>query len=396
VTHRRRSGVAGICDAVASVTLVAAVLTRDGETSQPRPPTEPSPTRSAENSLTNAPMAVRGEDYRVLTTYDVRSLAAGATGRLPESMTPDGMVVYRDGPDGSAAASEIGLLDPETGQATPLPAAIAQIGANRIISDDTMIAGASYGVPAAAVWYFDTATRLWGTFGMDDLVAGGLTGIDPATATVSRIQFATNSPDELYLSVHPAKAPNARSRVVSVTLGGSQSAGLDPVDHGAVSLWAIAADTMASIPNLRTAQDSITLRDLNSDSDRTVEIPNSDNCSVRQIWMRVDRLIAKQECTLGDAVQSRLEVFGLVGKSIDVVQAPSFEVISTANNLMMLEATTPPGLFLYDMTSGDLVRLTRHNSAFEDVAAGEQAFWTFSEPIQRGAGLRISVADFSE
>ena len=78
-------------------------------------------------------MAVRGEDYRVLTSYDVRSLAAG-TGRLPESMTPDGMVVYRDGPDGSASASEIGLLDPDTGQATPLPAAIAQIGANRIIT----------------------------------------------------------------------------------------------------------------------------------------------------------------------------------------------------------------------------------------------------------------------
>ena len=50
VTHRRRSGVAGICVAVASVTLVAAVLTRDGETAQPRPPTEPSPTRSIENS----------------------------------------------------------------------------------------------------------------------------------------------------------------------------------------------------------------------------------------------------------------------------------------------------------------------------------------------------------
>ena len=162
-----------------------------------------------------------------------------------------------------------------------------------------------------------------------------------------------------------------------------------------VSLWAIAADTMASIPDRRAAQHSITLARSDSDNDRTVEIPNSDNCSVRQLWMRVDRLIAQQECPLGGAVQSRLEVFGLDGKSIDVIQAPSFEVISTANNLMMLKSTTPPGLFLYDMTSGDLVRLTRHYSAFDDVAAGEQTFWTFGEPIQRGAGLRISVADFS-
>lgn len=394
VARRRRSGIASACVTVAAVTLIAGVLTKSDPSPPPRPPAQPDPSRISENSLTNAPVAVAGEDYRVLTTYDVRSLA-GSSGRVVEAMTQDAKAIYRDGPDGTASASEIGLLDPQTGNTTALPDAIAQIGANRIISDDTMIAGASYGVPAAAVWYFDTGTQEWGTFGMEDLAAGGITGIDPASATVSRIQFLTDAPDELFLSVRPSDKPNSRARLVSVTLGAGQTpADLGPVDHGQVSLWAIASGILASMPNAKVDPDTITLVDLTTGAERTVGVPDSNGCTVEQIWMRVDRLIALQECLVRGGAMTRLNVFDLDGSSLDEVEAPSFEVISTANNLMMLRSNDPPGLFLYDLTNGDLVRLTRHDSTFTDVGAGEQTYWTFSEPIQRGSGLRIVVADF--
>lgn len=341
-------------------------------------------------------MAISGEDYRVITSYDVRSLA-GATGRLAEAVTPDGLVVYRDGPDGSAAASEIGLLDPTTGDQTPLPKAIARIGANRIITDHNYIAGASYGVAAAGVWFYDTSTQQWATFGIGDLVADGLAGVDPATAAVTRIQFSSSSDDELFVSIRPGDASAVESRVVSVKLdGGSGVEALDPVDYGDVALWAMAADILASV-NARSAdENTVTLRNLNTGDERTVDIPGADSCSVRRMWMRIDRIIAMQDCSSGADAYSQLQVFDLEGDSIDVLRSPSFDAISTANNLIMLRSKSPEGLFLYDTANGELLRLTRHDSAFADVVASERTYWVFSEPIQRGAGLRMWVADFSQ
>jgi hypothetical protein len=388
VSRRRRSGAAGVCVAVASVALAAAVLTRTVTSAPPEPADPP----TVKSDLSRAPMAVQGEDYTVVASYDLRSLAE-SPGRLVEAGTPDGQLVYRDGPDASSKATEIGLLDPQTEETTPLPEEIATIGANRIITSKDMIAGASYGVPSAGLWYFNTTTGEWGSFDIADIVSDGISGIDPETAAVSRIQFGTEGDvNQLFLSIGMGDEQAARYRVISVSLGGS----LDPVDHGDVSLWAMSTGTLAYLPAGAPDSDHVALRDLTSGNERTIDIPGGKgDCTVEQLWLRSDRVIARQECSLGaDTAYSRLQVFGLTGEPITELQDRAFEVLFGARKQMLIKSQSPAGLFSFDVESGDVTRLTRGLAEFEDLAAGEGALWVFGSPIQRGEGMHMRIAEF--
>ena len=99
--------------------------------------------------LAAASTAVRGEDYRILTTLSQPDLAADG-GRLFEAATPEGEIVYRDGPDGSSEATAFGLLDPRTGTTTPLPAEVAQVGADRVITSRDYIIGTTRYEPGSS------------------------------------------------------------------------------------------------------------------------------------------------------------------------------------------------------------------------------------------------------
>ena len=167
-------------------------------------------------------MAVPGEDYRVVTSYDVRSLAAG-TGRLVETVTPDGIVVYRDGPDGGSSASEIGLLDPTTGKPTPLPArsrGLVRTGSSLMTTSSR---GRATGSPVRGCGS-STSHRRMGDVRHRRPRRGRGHRSRWQRAAVTRIQFAPIPPTD---SSCRCDQPRRRSeaRVLSVTLGGSWPVG---------------------------------------------------------------------------------------------------------------------------------------------------------------------------
>ena len=116
----------------------------------------------------------------------------------------------------------------------------------------------------------------------------------------------------------------------------------------------MAADTLASLPSRTAGRNEVMLHDLTTGEEQTVDVPGADSCSVRQLWLRSDRIIALQDCAPGVDAYSQLQVFDWEGKSIDTLRSPSFEVVSTANHLIMLRSQIPEGLFLYDISTGDL------------------------------------------
>ena len=117
-----------------------------GRTQPPRPePTPASPVHADAVTMRRWPSRARTTASSPPMTF---SSPDHAGGRLIEAMTPGRASIAMARTGGSDAIGDRAARSRQRGTAA-LPDAIAQIGANRIISDDTMIAGASYGIPAA-------------------------------------------------------------------------------------------------------------------------------------------------------------------------------------------------------------------------------------------------------
>lgn len=388
VTRRRHSAIAGASLGVAAVALAAAVLIQTDLTDRAEPAT-PAPT--IDSDLAAARMAEPDVDYRIVASYDIASLA-GRGGQLIESATPGGLLVYRDGPDGRGDAREIGLLNAQTGTKTPLPKPIAEVGANRIITSKSMIAGASLGEPGAGFWFYDTADGSWDTYRLVDLVAGGVTDIlDPDAYAITRIQFGTADVHRLFLSIAKAGDTQERDLLVSVDLGDE----LRPVKHGRVSLWAMASGVVAYLPPGKPASPTLTLRDLSSGDEQKIAIPRGeDDCTMAQLWMRTDRLMSREEClTAAGRAYSLFQTFSLEGEPMQAITGTQFEVLSGADKLMLIRSRTPQGLFLYNIDDGEVLRLTKRLAPFTDLGASEGRQWIFLTPINGGKGVKVQVAD---
>lgn len=387
VSTRRRATVAGAGIGLAAAALVAATITQIGTTDE-REPT--SPVAPVDADLANAPLAKPGKDYTVVASYDIASLARRG-GRLIESATPGDLLVYRIGPDGSSDASEIGLLNPVNDARTPLPDAIAKTGANRIITSRSMIAGASYGKAGAGFWYYDTDTDDWDTITLADVADAGITGIDPATDAISRIQFGTDDVHQLFLSVGTPGALRDRDRLISVSL----SDDLDSVDHGEVSLWAMSRGTLVYQAGGATESSTLTLRDLDSGKESEITVPQGpDTCSLNSLWMRNDLITAWEECrTATGTGYSQFQVFDQAGVRQRAVTGTQFEVLTGSASNMLLRSQSPQGLFLYNTGNGKILRLTKGVAPFTDLGASEGDRWVFAAPINKGKGVRITIAD---
>lgn len=388
VVRRRNSTIAGAALGVAAVALVAAVITQV-DLGHEAAPTAPAP--SVDADLSSATMAKPGEDYRVVTEYDIEDLAKRG-GQLIESATPGGLLVYRIGHDGRSDASEIGLLNPENGARTPLPQPIADTGASRVITSKNMIAGASFGEPGAGFWYFDPATQNWNTFTLAQIADAGISGIDPAKSAISRIQFGTDNVHELWLSIGPADDLQDRDRLVSVDLADQ----LNPVDHGEVSLWAMATGTLAYLPPGEPDSDTMVLRDIATGDQRKITVPHTaDECTMKQLWMRSDRLMAREDCRAeSGGGYSLFQQFSDEGEPLRAVTGTQFDVLVGSNKLMLLRSQSPEGLFLYDIDTGKVLRLTKHLAPFTDLGASEGDRWVFLSPIDDDKGVRVRVAEF--
>lgn len=387
VARRRRSAIAGVGIGVAAVTIAAAVFTQAGPDTRPEPTT---PVAPVDADLSNAPLAKPGKDYTVVASYQIRSLAKRG-GQLIESATPGDFLVYRIGPDGRADASEIGLLNPVNDARTPLPDAIAEVGANRIITSKSMIAGASYGKAGAGFWFYDTDDGSWDTFTLAEVAAAGITGINPATDAISRIQFGTDDVHQLYLSIGPPSTLQSRDRLVSVSLSGD----LDSVDHGEVSLWSMSRGTLLFQPGGATESNTLVLRDLASGKESEINVPRSQGtCSIVQLWMRAESISASEDCRTesGDGY-SQFQVLNRAGERQRAVTGTQFEVLTGANRNMLLRSQSPQGLFLYNTETGKILRLTKSLAPFTDIGASEGDRWVFAAPIQGGKGVKITVAD---
>lgn len=389
VRRRRNTTIAGASLGIAAVALVAAVITQVDLGGTEQGPTAPVPNVNAK--LSEAPLAKPGQDYQLVSEYDIDHLAKKG-GRLIESVTPGDLLVYRYGHDGSSDAREIGLLEPTTGNRTPFPKAIANAGGSRIITSGNMVAGASYGEAGKGFWYFDTSNGDWEVFKLSQLSEAGITGINPNRDAISRIQFGTEDVRELYLSIGPADDPLKRDRLVSIDLG---SKDLNVIDHGKVSLWVISTEDLAYLPPGKPASKTLTIRDLNTGKEHEVTIPRGeDSCTTAQMWMRSDRVMTREEClTESGEGYSLFQVFTRDGEPMRAVTGTQFDVLTAANKLMLIRSRSPQGLFLYNTDNGEVLRVSKRLAPFTDLGASEGDRWVFLTPIDNGKGVRVHVAE---
>ena len=381
--------IAGVGIGVAAVTIAAAaVFTPIGPTAR-REPT--SPVAPVDADLSNAPLAKPGKDYTVVASYDVRSLAKRG-GRLIESATPGDFLVYRIGHDGSSDATEIGLLNPVNDARMPLPDAIARVGANRIITSKTMIAGASYGKPGAGFWYYDTTDGSWDTLhpgrgrgGRDhrDQPGHGRHLADPVRhrgrASSSTCRSAHRARSSLAIDWCPSPCPTTST---PLTMARSRSG-------------RCRREPRCSSRAERRRAAPLILRDLSSGKESEISVPaGQGTCSIVQLWMRAESISAWEDCRTesGDGY-SQFQVLSRAGERQRAVTGTQFEVLTGADRNMLIRSQSPQGLFLYNTDTGKILRLTKGLAPFTDLGASEGNRWVFASPIQGGKGVRITVAD---
>lgn len=392
VTHRRRTVIAGATFATAAVLTTAGIITQsqlDTRTDQDRNVAAPEYSRE----LARAQSAVQDRDYDLLTTLPQPDLWT-EDGRLIEAITPEGVLVYRDGPVGGSSATEIGLLDPVTGEATALPAETAEIGADRINTTHHWIAGVTRGVPSQDIWLYARGTGGVTTYTLDEVAdAAGLTELDMSTASITRIQFGP--PRQLYLSLGTNTLGDPRTTIVAISLDGVESGTLVAESLGEVALWSISERRLSYVEVGDTAGDDVHVLDMRSDDEWVVRSPSEGDCVKAQLYSKADRLIVREQCeTSSDDLYSQLRTFTYEGEPIDNLQDRSFVVLASTSHYMVLGSKAPAGTFLYDVRDQSLLRLSETEAPFDDSSAGEVDRIVWGTPINDGSGLKTWVADF--
>ena len=172
---------------------------------------------------------------------------------------------------------------------------------------------------------------------LSDLADAGAEGLDLDSDGITRAQFADGG--RLFLAIGNANG-EPRSHVVSVSLTGD----LDLENVQEVSLWSITGSTMVYVPPGGTAVPEVVVRDLDTDAERTLTIPETQKCTQAQLYAMADRLIVRSNCAADDDPDySRLQVFDFDGDSIDTLQDRTFVVIGTTSKFLTLRSNDPSG-----------------------------------------------------
>jgi hypothetical protein len=391
---RRRRAAALTAATAAIVAGVVGVTALDGpdriEHAQPStPPTPDAPTLR----LSDATVAVKGRDYRVLASSTNKNLDRD-NGHYFDGVTRDGLVLFRDGPRADQPRPRLALLDPSTGRKDWLPD--SGIGQDQtwpveLGTDQLVFVGVEHGTKAGLVAHvFDRGTRQWRTMHWPSLPA-----VDQPRAVLA--------PDgRLYVSV---PATRGRPPAGGWPTGPGGEADDADADGDTYHLWSVSLtdsadvrDEALSVGDLgftRTAMvwtDStnghagrIHTRDLSSGDEHSFDPHSGRRCNLLSFGVTEDRVVLGEYCgTYAHGVRDdRVQVLSSGGRQVVTLQTSGIEggLDGPAGASGLVTVTSyekaDGGSYLYDLRTGRFLRLSHAVSKWDlgGPTSGHEFLW---------------------
>ncbi len=314
VRRRRVVTVSGVVASVAAVAVAGALLTGgvDG-TASPQPAGQDAPVGPVVRPADAVP-GVAGRDHTVLTTYTNDNLDR-ANGQYLAGITPDGLVLVKDGPHGIDNATRWGLLDPSgTGDVdwmseppSPLEAVVS--------IEERRFVFLSYAdnQPAAVIYDRDS-----GGWSVPNLLHGEALGI---------VQAQLGPDNRLFYTVQDESARN-HLELWSTSLDSPDEAA---VDEGVrVGQFDITGDELVYTASHHEPNSLITVRDLTTGEEHSFDPESGDRCNQLSLQRAGDHLVLGQYCgtTNGGEIpvrDDRVQVIDLDGNPVVTIQGNGVE-----------------------------------------------------------------------
>lgn len=391
VRRRRTAGAAGTGVAVLALIVGSLAVSRLGvglgDRIAPAGGTEPV---GPVLTFADAQPATEGEDYTVLSSYNNENLDRD-NGRYFQGITPDGRVVVEDGPHLEDGMYRLGLLDPETGRT-------AWLGAPRSARNGTDPNGL---VGASARWLvwqltsqrggrsFLTIDRANGTQGTME-ISGRELGLERSGMPAGG-RAVLGADDRIYFTA-PSQAPDT---------GQLWSVPVDDVSglrhEGTVGDFDVDGDLLTYTEHTNRPSSIVHVRDLRTGEEQGFDARSGSTCNSLGLAREGDVIALQQYCGTADGVRDdRLQLVTGSGEPIVTFRDSGLEggALTDRHVTLVGYGGKTAGAYVYDLGSGDLVRVSKDQVKFDPTLLGERDLLTWATPVNRRHGMRLWVARF--
>jgi hypothetical protein len=338
-------------------------------------------------SLADARPAVEGRDYEVVTTLVNENLDF-ANGQHFADVTPDGLIVVRDGPHGIRNRLRWGLLDPADDETVWLPEpggswqpeSLVEAGARRLLFVSEAYEG------GFTVWSYDRDAEAWS----DTEVTAPALGITGGNTYLAASRLGPEN--RLYVSI-TVDEQLEQSRLWSVALDDPD----DVREEGLVGDWDLEDGELTFTESSNEPSSTIHVRDLRTGEERTFDAQSGSRCNALGMD-RVGGLIAfAQYCgESGGRRDDRVQVITTDGAPVVTVQDDGVDLVEVTERFVVVRAYPDgrAGAYAYEPATGRFLRLGEGHVKFGGSHTGRGDLLTWATPVNRGHGMKIWAGRF--
>lgn len=365
--------------------------------------------------LADATPAVRGEDYRVLTTYTNENLNRD-NGQYLDGVTDDGLILFRDGPQMDQPRPRYALLDPTTGEKDWLPDAPGaddtlhplELGAERLVLTGTRfesLGGAdTAGQGERFALVYDRATREW-----DEVTWAGLPWSGFETGAI------LGPDDRVYVRVPATRGEPPEGGWPTGPDGEAEDADADGETY---ALWSVALDdasdvrdeglTVGDVAFTRTSMvwtdrtngDSgrVHVRDLDTGEEHAFDPRSGERCNLLSFGAAGERIVMGQYCGTydGGVRDDRVQVVSTDGEQVVTVQDDSIDGSLGAGSDVVTVTSYQrgrAGTFVYDLGTDRFLRVTEDVSSWLMGGPTLEGQFMWSTPVNDRNGATQGIGE---
>lgn len=355
--------------------------------------------------LADAVPAVPGSDYRQVFAHTNQNLDQD-NGQYVDGMTPDGLVVFKDGPHDVTNIPRLALVDPASGTKDWLPRAPAALGWPVELGRQQLVYATTdeRGRPEIAV--FDRPSRSWRLLSWPGLPGGGGFG---------RVELGPDG--RVYVAVSQrrlsgqAPGPPSGEKVPGEEVDDSGALGEDYAlwsasladesdvrdEHLRVGDFAFTDDTLVWTRATNGVNDLVTVRDLATGEEHSFDPRSGLHCNQLGLGVTDDVVMLSQYC--GDYPEGRddrVQVLTTQGDPVVTIQDDGIEGSVASEGLVQVTAFNEEaeGDYVYDASEGRFLRLSASMSRYAMGGPTPPGYLLWAEAVNKARGSNQVLAEY--
>lgn len=360
--------------------------------------------------LSQARAAAEGTDYRVLVTHTNENLNRD-NGQYFDGVTPDGLILFRDGPRLDQPRPRFALLAPATGEKDWLPnLAIGEqaqilpldLGEDRLVLLTAEWRGGLMKADLVA-YVFDRGARRWSRMTWPELPrsegpAGPVVGPDdrlyvPVLATRGQPPEG-GWPIGVDGEADDADAEGSTYRLWSASLTDSS----DVRDEG-LTVGSIAFTDTAMVWTDSSGGDAgnVHVRNLINGEERSFDPNSGERCNLLSFGVTEEHIAMGQYCgTYEDGIRDdRIQVLDHEGNQVVTMQGSGLDGGLSASGLVTVTSreTGSAGTYVYDPDSGEFLRISGSVSSWATGGPTPKGQFLWNSPVNNNKGMTQYVGE---